>query len=80
MMQFMNFRIKNKKNEMCKLVETLYDLKQFFETWYNVFAIYLKELNFEVIIINFFIFINDIIIVVIYVNDVLFINFDKVEI
>lgn len=32
MMQFMNFRIKNKKNEMCKLVETLYDLKQFFET------------------------------------------------
>ena len=29
MIQFTNFEIKNKKNKICKLIKTLYDLKQF---------------------------------------------------
>ena len=28
-MQFIKFEIKNKENKICKLIKTLYDLKQF---------------------------------------------------
>ena len=41
---------------------------------------YFKKLSFELIVINFLMFINDIIIVVIYINNILFINFDKIDI
>ena len=41
---------------------------------------YLKELNFKFIIINFSMFINNIIIVIIYVNDILLMNLDKINI
>ena len=37
-------------------------------------------MNFELIIVDFSMFINDIIIVAIYINDILFINFDKIDI
>ena len=49
----------------------------FYYLFLTISTTYSKKINFEFIIVNFFIFINNIIIIAIYINDILFVDFNK---
>ena len=75
---------KNKENKkyVCRLNKAFYDLKQFFRIWYNILVNFFQFLDFEIIEIDYSVFINyEIkIIIEIYVNDLLIVEQFKKEI
>ena len=61
----------------CRFRKILYDFKQSFYIWFNIFVTYFNEQNFLILNVDQNVFNNDRIIIVIYVNDLLFVDFDK---
>lgn len=65
---------------ICKLIKTLYDLKQTSWIWYNTLTEFLIILNFKFVIFDLEIFINEHIFIAVYVDDLLIVRFDKMKI
>ena len=62
---------------MCRLRKALYELKQAFRVWFEIFGKFLKKLNFLFFNADQNVFCDEKFILIIYVNDLFIIDFNK---